>query len=173
MINRLGEHLWASYRSHNLCTSTLQYGELLLSVDKKKRKKLFELKPEGSMNTQNGIVTHESIHGKAPFHVAISHTGAKLTIQRPTLEDYVLLMKRAATPAYPKEIWTMLGLLDVGPGSVVLEAGSGSGSLTLYLSRTGTVSPLCHTPNLGSSWESETAVCTANEHTVTSRFLYT
>ena len=101
---------------------------------------MFELQPERFLNVRDGIVAHNSIHGKSAFHVAVSHMGAKLTIRRPTLEEYVLLMKRVATPAYPKEIWTMLGLLDIGPGSVVLEAGSGSGSLTLFLSRAGTFS---------------------------------
>ena len=144
VINRLRKHWRATCRHHRLCTSALQYGELLLSVDKKNRKTLFELQPECFLNVRDGIVAHNSIHGRSAFHVAVSHMGAKLTIRRPTLEEYVLLMKRVATPAYPKEIWTMLGLLDIGPGSVVLEAGSGSGSLTLFLSRAGTFPPFPH-----------------------------
>lgn len=144
VLNRIRQHCLASYSNHYCCTSAFQYGELLLSVDKKRRKKLFELRAEHSLTAHTGVIPHESIHGKVPGYITMSTTGTKLTIQRPTLEEYVLLMKRVATPAYPKDIWAMLGLLDIGPGSVILEAGSGSGALTLHLSRAGAVHFVSH-----------------------------
>lgn len=58
-------------------------------------------------------------------------------IKRATLADYVIHMRRGATILFPKDAWTIIGLMDIGPGSVVLEAGTGSGSLTLHLSRHG------------------------------------
>ncbi|KAK3739929.1 hypothetical protein QZH41_015974, partial [Actinostola sp. cb2023] len=44
-------------------------------------------------------------------------------------------MKRVATPSYPKDIQAMLSMAQIRQGSCVLEAGTGSGALTLFLSR--------------------------------------
>ncbi|KNC82606.1 hypothetical protein SARC_05103 [Sphaeroforma arctica JP610] len=55
---------------------------------------------------------------------------------RPTLEKYVeLYLKRSATPTYPKDAMAIMFMLDISPGMRVLEAGSGSGALSLYLAR--------------------------------------
>ena len=64
-------------------------------------------------------------------------TKGKCTFRRPTLSEYTVLMKRVPTPSYPKDAQTIVSLLDVGGGCRVLESGSGSGALTLYLSRAG------------------------------------
>ena len=113
-----------------------QYDETLVSVDKKGRSTLFQLNKSAILNTNDGIILHNHIVGGHGTHFE-TKGGGYVFIRRPSLEEYVLLMPRGATVSYPKDIWTVMGLLDVGPGSKVLEAGSGSGSLTLHLSRAG------------------------------------
>jgi tRNA (adenine57-N1/adenine58-N1)-methyltransferase len=54
---------------------------------------------------------------------------------RPRLADFVLKMKRSAQVVYPKDLGPILVYADIGPGMTVLEAGSGSGALTIGLSR--------------------------------------
>jgi tRNA (adenine57-N1/adenine58-N1)-methyltransferase len=44
-------------------------------------------------------------------------------------------MKRGAQVVYPKDLGPILVYADIGPGMTVLEAGSGSGALTIGLSR--------------------------------------
>ena len=46
-------------------------------------------------------------------------------------------MQRVATPTYPKDIWAMLGYMDIVGGATVIEAGTGSGAMTLHLSNRG------------------------------------
>lgn len=62
-------------------------------------------------------------------------TGAPFTLWKPRLADYVLEMTRHSGIIYPKDAGIMLLWGDVGPGMTVLEAGIGSGALTLYLLR--------------------------------------
>jgi tRNA (adenine57-N1/adenine58-N1)-methyltransferase len=54
---------------------------------------------------------------------------------RPTLAEFVLEMPRGAQVIYPKDLAIILFWADVFPGCRVLEAGTGSGALTLALLR--------------------------------------
>ena len=54
---------------------------------------------------------------------------------RPTLSDLTLRMPRLATVMYPKDLGAMLFYADIFPGARVLEAGTGSGALTMTLLR--------------------------------------
>jgi tRNA (adenine57-N1/adenine58-N1)-methyltransferase len=59
----------------------------------------------------------------------------KFTAFIPLLTDYVLSMPRGATIVYPKDAALIVGFADIFPGARVLEAGVGSGALTLSLLR--------------------------------------
>lgn len=87
-------------------------------------------------NGKSNLLKHDFILGKNHGEV-ITLNDIPYRLVRPSLDDYVVLMKRIATPCYPKDIQTMLSLGEVRKGSRVLEAGTGSGALTLYLSHTG------------------------------------
>lgn len=54
---------------------------------------------------------------------------------RPRLADYALRMPRGAQLVYPKDLGPMIHWGDVRPGDTVVEAGTGSGALTLALLR--------------------------------------
>ena len=64
-----------------------------------------------------------------------TEAGGKFVMLRPRLTDYILKMKRGAQVVYPKDIGPILVFGDIGPGAVVLEAGTGSGALTMALVR--------------------------------------
>jgi len=56
-------------------------------------------------------------------------------VLRPTLADVVLKMPRGAQVIYPKDLGAILVAADIGPGQRVLEAGVGSGALSMTLLR--------------------------------------
>jgi len=65
--------------------------------------------------------------------VVSTTAGLKFTAFKPLLADYVLTMPRGATIVYPKDAAMIIGVADIYPGSRVLEAGVGSGALTISL----------------------------------------
>jgi len=106
---------------------------LRLLIDKKGKKYLIKVQPDGKTHLHLGVVDHnEILKGK---HIVETSKGEKLLVITPSLEDYVLKMPRRAQIIYPKDAARIVSLLDLSPGKKVLEAGTGSGSLTLFLGR--------------------------------------
>ena len=64
-------------------------------------------------------------------------TGRRFLVLRPTLSDVVLKMPRGAQVIYPKDLAAILMEADIAPGARVLEAGVGSGALSMALLRAG------------------------------------
>lgn len=113
----------------------MDYGDWVSLQDRRGRRYMFRLKPGGQFNYHRGSVTHQAVLAAGYGNRVNTPQGEPFTIHRPTLEDYLLDMPREATPTYPKDAATLCFLLDLAPGMRVLEAGSGSGGLTLYLAR--------------------------------------
>ncbi len=112
-------------------------GERVLLVDSKGRQYLVVLEDGGQFHTHAGIVGHAQLIGEDEGATVRSTTGARYTAIRPTLADFVLRMPRDAQVIYPKDLGAILLLADVTPGARVLEAGVGSGALSLALVRAG------------------------------------
>jgi tRNA (adenine57-N1/adenine58-N1)-methyltransferase len=65
--------------------------------------------------------------------VVLTDLGQRLLVLRPTLADWVVKMPRGAQVIYPKTIALMVMAADVRPGMTALEAGAGSGALSIAL----------------------------------------
>jgi len=110
-------------------------GERVLLVDDRGRRFLVRLQSGGSFHFHGGVVPHDLILGSDEGVTVHSTNGAALVCYRPTLADFILKMPRGAQVVYPKDIGAILVYTDIAPGSRVLEAGTGSGALTLALAR--------------------------------------
>ncbi len=115
----------------------LQAGERVLLYDPKDRQYLLGLEPGRMFHTHSGIVAHDDIIGREEGSTVVGTTGRRFLVVRPTLSDVVLKMPRGAQVIYPKDLGAILLAADIGPGMRVLEAGVGSGALSMTLLRAG------------------------------------
>ncbi len=109
--------------------------ERVLLLDAKGRRYLVRLQEGGTFHFHGGAVRHDDLLGQQEGVVVSSATGASLAAYRPRLADFILKMPRGAQVVYPKDVGAILVFADVFPGARVLEAGTGSGSLTISLAR--------------------------------------
>jgi tRNA (adenine57-N1/adenine58-N1)-methyltransferase catalytic subunit len=110
-------------------------GERVLLVDAKARRYLVTLAEGGTFSTHAGSLPHDDLIGQEEGLLVRSTHGARFRAVRPTLSDFILKMPRGAQVIYPKDIGPILILADIFPGARVLEAGVGSGALSMALLR--------------------------------------
>jgi tRNA (adenine57-N1/adenine58-N1)-methyltransferase len=110
-------------------------GERALLVDRRGRRYLITLRAGDKFHFHQGFIDHDAIIGSDEGITLKSSSGTTLIAYRPSLADFILKMPRGAQVIYPKDLGYILLEADVYPGATVLEAGTGSGALTLALVR--------------------------------------
>jgi tRNA (adenine57-N1/adenine58-N1)-methyltransferase catalytic subunit len=110
-------------------------GDRVLLIDQRGRTYVFTLETNGSYHTHSGALPHDALLGRSEGTRVETSRGMVLTAFRPRFADHVLKMKRAAQVVYPKDLGPIIVYADVFPGGRVLEAGTGSGALTIALCR--------------------------------------
>lgn len=86
-------------------------------------------------HSHKGAIAHNDIIGIPDGSVVRNSVGIEYLALRPLLEDFVMSMPRGAAIVYPKDAAAILAYADVFPGARVVEAGVGSGALSLWLLR--------------------------------------
>ena len=110
-----------------------RYGERIQVTDTKGARNTFQLDPRGCFQSRRGSFRHRDVVGLEEGTVLTTETGHELLLLRPLLADYVLSMPRGAQVVYPKDSGQVVAMGDIFPGARVLEAGVGSGALTMSL----------------------------------------
>ena len=113
----------------------LQDGEQVLLIDQRGRRHLVMLRKGETFHSDRGWVPHDGMIGQADGSWVRTSKGTRYVVLRPTLSEYVLDMPRGAQVIYPKDLAMVMFWADIYPGARVLEAGMGSGALTLALLR--------------------------------------
>ena len=115
--------------------SPLQDGEQVLLIDARGKRHLIFLRKSEAFHSDRGWIAHDAIIGQPEGTWVRSSMGLRYVALRPTLAEYVLDMPRGAQVIYPKDLAMILFWADIYPGCRVVEAGTGSGALTLALLR--------------------------------------
>ncbi len=117
----------------NLNTTHAQPGDLALLVGLRHKHFIFPLIPGGMFHTHRGILNHDELIGKPWGSQIFSHQGSPFFMLQPSLSNLLIDLKRSTQIMYPKDIGFILITMGIGPGQRVLEAGTGSGSMTIAL----------------------------------------
>lgn len=112
-------------------------GERVIVVDAKGRQYLVTLLEGGEFHTHAGVIPHAVFIGEEEGVSVRTAVGARYTAMRPTISDVVFRMPRGAQVIYPKDLGPMMIIADIYPGVRVLEAGVGSGALSMTMVRAG------------------------------------
>jgi len=110
-------------------------GDRVQLTDQKGKIYSITITPGKEWHTHKGWIVHDDLIGLPEGSVVSTSAGLRFTAFIPLLTDYVLSMPRGATIVYPKDAALIVGFADIFPGARVLEAGVGSGALTLSLLR--------------------------------------
>jgi tRNA (adenine57-N1/adenine58-N1)-methyltransferase catalytic subunit len=110
-------------------------GNKALLTDNRGRRYLITLMPGSAFHFHKGIVQHDQILGQPDGTTVRSSEGATLLVFSPSYADYILKMSRGAQVIYPKDAAMIAMHADLYPGARVLEAGIGSGAMTLAILR--------------------------------------
>src|SRR5215510_6415424 len=115
--------------------SQLSNGERVHLVDKKGRQYALALKAGDLYQLSGHKIAHDDLIGKPDGSLVTLSGGKVMMALRPTFGEYVLKMPRGAQVLYPKDLALIPMWADIYPGARVLEAGTGSGALTMALLR--------------------------------------
>jgi tRNA (adenine57-N1/adenine58-N1)-methyltransferase len=87
----------------------------------------------GKLHTDLGIIDIDELRTKSFGDSICSHLGAEFVIQKPKAPDFFKYAKRTGAPMMPKDIGLIISNTGLCSSDNVLDAGTGSGILAIYL----------------------------------------
>ena len=88
---------------------------------------------EAEINTQFGRISTKGITGKKLPTIIKSSTGEEFIAMQPAITDFLRKAGRGPQIIAPKDIGALIGAIGIAPGWRVLDAGTGSGFLSMFL----------------------------------------
>ncbi|WP_166989749.1 tRNA (adenine-N1)-methyltransferase [Paramicrobacterium chengjingii] len=110
-------------------------GDRVQLTGPKGKRNTITLEPGRQFHTHKGMIDHDDIIGRPDGSVIGNSAGIDYLALRPLLVDFAMSMPRGAAIIYPKDAAQILAQADIFPGATVVEAGVGSGALSLWLLR--------------------------------------
>lgn len=119
-------------RIHHSKTHT-SVGDLVQIVSPSNKTYFLRLNPGDQLQTHRGILKHNDLIDLQWGSEVFSHTKRSFFLLQPTLAAILKELPRNTQIMYPKDIGFILVTMGVGPGTIIVEAGTGSGALTTAL----------------------------------------
>jgi tRNA (adenine57-N1/adenine58-N1)-methyltransferase len=117
-------------------SSKVKPGDIAQLIDPRGKIHILQLIPAGKLQTHLGEINFDDLFGLYWGSHIKSHTGKNFLLLQPSLHDILLNIRRSGTIMYPKDIGYILLNMNIIRGSHVIEAGTGSGALTIALAVT-------------------------------------
>jgi tRNA (adenine57-N1/adenine58-N1)-methyltransferase len=110
------------------------FGSLVIVVTPKGKRRLVRVAENQDWHSADGVLSMQDVAAADYGGEVRTSLGLPLRLYEPGLHDLVQGVKRQTQIIYPKDIAYICLRLGAGPGRRILEAGSGSGALTLAFS---------------------------------------
>jgi tRNA (adenine57-N1/adenine58-N1)-methyltransferase len=114
-------------------TPYARVGDLAQLVSPTNKIFIIRLTPGEELHTHRGILHHDDLIGQPWGSQVLTHLGKAYFLLQPSLSDVLRDLKRNTQIMYPKDIGFVLVTMGIGPGVHVVEAGTGSGALTIAM----------------------------------------
>jgi tRNA (adenine57-N1/adenine58-N1)-methyltransferase len=114
-------------------SSIARDGDLAQLVGLRHKHFILTLQSGAKFESHRGILQHDDLIGKSWGTQVFSHMGSPFFLLQPSLADLLTELPRTTQILYPKDIGFILVTMGIGPGQTVMEAGTGSGSMTTAL----------------------------------------
>ena len=114
-------------------SSIARDGDLAQLVGLRHKHFIVPLKAGAKFESHRGIILHDELIGKQWGTQVFSHIGSPFFLLQPSLGDLLIDLPRTTQILYPKDIGFIFVTMGIGPGQTVMEAGTGSGSMTIAL----------------------------------------
>lgn len=108
-------------------------GDLAQLVGLSHKHFIFTLQRGSDVQSHRGVLKHDDLIGKSWGSQVFSHLGSPFFLLQPSVADLLLTLPRSTQILYPKDIGFILISMGITPGQKVVEAGTGSGSMTIAL----------------------------------------
>lgn len=108
-------------------------GDYILLYLSQRKTYLVKVEAGKSFHTHKGFIKFDDLIGKDYGSTVLSSIGIEFAALKPLLRDYIMKSARQTQITYPKDISIIVMFSGVGPGSRVVEAGTGTGALTTAL----------------------------------------
>jgi tRNA (adenine57-N1/adenine58-N1)-methyltransferase len=116
--------------------SVPQEGDLVLLVSPDRKRYLIRLKHGEQWFSHKGSIVHDDLIGQPLGRTLHTQHGTAYLALEPSTSDLVHELPRSTQIIYSKDAAQIVMHLSLYPGRTIVEAGTGSGGLTLILART-------------------------------------
>ncbi len=114
-------------------SSLARPGDLAQLVGLSHKHFILTLQSGSDFQSHRGVLKHDDLIGKPWGSQVFSHLGAPFFLLQPSVGDLLINLPRSTQILYPKDIGFILITMGITPGQHVVEAGTGSGSMTIAL----------------------------------------
>jgi tRNA (adenine57-N1/adenine58-N1)-methyltransferase len=116
-----------------LASQKIGEGDYILLYLKQRKTYMVKVEAGKSFHTHRGFIKFDDLIGKEYGSAAKSNLDAEFVAMKPLLQDYIMKSMRQTQISYPKDIALIVMFSGIGPGSRVVEAGTGTAALTTSL----------------------------------------
>jgi tRNA (adenine57-N1/adenine58-N1)-methyltransferase len=116
-----------------LPTRKIKEGQYVLLYIDRRKTYLVKVEKGKTFHTHKGFVKFDDLIGKEYGVRVLSNLGTEFIALKPLLRDYIMKSVRKTQITYPKDIALIVMFSGIGPGSHIVEAGTGTGALTTAL----------------------------------------